>query len=207
MYRKYIKRILDFLISLISLIALSPVLLIVYILVRKNLGKPAIFKHDRPGKGGDIFTLYKFRSMTEERDPEGNLLPDEVRLTRFGRLLRATSLDELPELFNILKGDMSIVGPRPLEEYFLPYYTESEMHRHDVRPGLTGLAQVSGRNNLSWEQRFEYDLGYIDHISFANDFRILFRTFSKVAKSEGTDIPIEDFDVYREKQWERGEKR
>ena len=207
MYKKYIKRILDFLISLIALIALSPVLLIVYILVRKNLGKHAIFKHDRPGKGGDIFTLYKFRSMTEERDPEGNLLPDEVRLTRFGRLLRATSLDELPELFNILKGDMSVVGPRPLEEYFLPYYTESEMHRHDVRPGLTGLAQVSGRNNLSWEQRFEYDLGYIDHISFANDFRILFRTFSKVAKSEGTDIPIEDFDVYREKQWERGEKR
>jgi lipopolysaccharide/colanic/teichoic acid biosynthesis glycosyltransferase len=200
MYRKYLKRTLDILISLAALLLLSPILIVVFILVWINLGKPAIFKHKRPGKDEEIFTLYKFRSMTDDRDAEGNLLPDEVRLTRFGRLLRATSLDELPELFNILKGDMSIVGPRPLEVYFLPYYNEKEKHRHDVRPGLTGLAQVNGRNNLTWEQRFAYDLEYLEHISFANDFRILLQTVTKVLKSEGTGIPVEDFNVYRTNQ-------
>lgn len=200
MYRRYLKRMLDIVISLTALVVLSPILLIVYLLVRINLGKPAIFKHPRPGREEKIFTLYKFRSMTDERDTDGKLLPDEVRLTKFGRLLRATSLDELPELFNILKGDMSIVGPRPLEVYFLPYYNEKEKHRHDVRPGLTGLAQVNGRNNLTWEQRFEHDLEYLEHISFANDFRILLQTVTKVLKSEGTGIPVEDFNVYRTNQ-------
>jgi len=205
MYRKHIKRLMDFTAALASLLILSPVLAVVYALVRINLGRPAIFKHQRPGKNGKLFTLYKFRSMTDERDEDGKLLPDEARLTRFGRLLRATSLDELPELLNILKGDMSIVGPRPLETYFLPYYTEREKHRHDVRPGLTGLAQVNGRNNITWEQRFEYDLNYIENITFMNDLRILFKTALKVLRSEGTGIPQEDFNVHREKQRERGE--
>lgn len=200
MYRRYLKRMLDIVISLTALILLSPILLIVYFLVRIYLGKPAIFKHQRPGKDERIFTLYKFRSMTDDRGADGKLLPDEVRLTKFGRLLRATSLDELPELFNIMKGDMSIVGPRPLEVYFLPYYNEKEKHRHDVRPGLTGLAQVNGRNNLTWEQRFEHDLKYLEHITFANDFRILLQTVTKVLKSEGTGIPVEDFNVYRTNQ-------
>ena len=200
MYKKYIKRILDFSSSFIALVILSPILIIVYVLVRTKLGKPVIFKHQRPGKNEEIFTLYKFRSMSNERDENGNLLPDEVRLTKFGRLLRATSLDELPELINILKGDMSIIGPRPLEVYFLPYYNEKERHRHDVRPGLTGLAQINGRNNLTWEQRFDYDLSYIGEMSLFTDVKILFQTFSKVLNSEGTDIPTEDFNVYREKQ-------
>lgn len=207
MYRKYFKRALDFSASLAALIILSPVLGTVAALVRKNLGTPVIFRHQRPGKDEKIFTLYKFRTMTDERDAGGKLLPDEARLTKFGKILRATSLDELPELVNILKGDMSIVGPRPLETYFLPYYYENERHRHDVRPGLTGLAQVNGRNNLTWEQRFEYDLKYIDDITFRNDASILFQTVSKVAKSEGTDIPLEDFNVYREKQKESGEQK
>jgi undecaprenyl phosphate N,N'-diacetylbacillosamine 1-phosphate transferase len=207
MYRKYLKRALDFSASLAAIIVLSPVIGSVALLVRKNLGTPVIFRHQRPGKDGGIFTLYKFRTMTDKKDSEGKLLPDEARLTKFGRILRAASLDELPELLNILKGDMSIVGPRPLETYFLPYYSEMEKHRHDVRPGLTGLAQVSGRNNLTWEQRFEYDLKYIDDITFMNDVRILFRTVAKVAKREGTGIPLEDFDVCRKKQWESGEEK
>lgn len=200
MYRRYLKRMLDIMLSFTALILLSPILLIVFILVRINLGKPAIFKHQRPGKDEKIFTLYKFRSMTDDRDVDGNLLPDEIRLTKFGRMLRATSLDELPELFNILKGDMSIVGPRPLEVYFLPYYNEKEKHRHDIRPGLTGLAQVNGRNDLTWEQRFEHDLKYLDNITFSNDVRILLQTVTKVLKSEGTGIPVEDFNVYRSNQ-------
>ena len=150
MYRKYIKRILDFILSLIALIILSPILLVIAILVRIKLGSPVIFKQERPGLNEKIFTLYKFRTMTDKKDKEGNLLPDSERLTRFGKMLRSTSLDELPELINILKGDMSIVGPRPLLVEYLELYNEEQKHRHDVRPGLTGLAQVSGRNSLTW---------------------------------------------------------
>lgn len=179
-YEKYIKRLLDMLLSGIALICLSPVLLVTAILVRTKLGSPVIFCQERPGRNEKIFRLYKFRSMTDARDEEGNLLPDEVRLTRFGRLLRSTSLDELPELWNIFRGDMSIVGPRPLLVSYLPYYTEEEKHRHDVRPGLTGLAQVNGRNNLTWEQKFAYDLAYVNHMSFVNDVKIILQTVKKV---------------------------
>lgn len=179
-YEKYIKRLLDIVLSGGALLVLWPVLLITAILVRTKLGSPVIFCQERPGKNEKIFKLYKFRSMTDQRDNNGNLLPDEVRLTKFGKLLRSTSLDELPELWNILKGDMSIVGPRPLLVSYLPYYTEEEKHRHDVRPGLTGLAQVNGRNNLTWEQKFAYDLEYVRHVSLANDVKILFMTVVKV---------------------------
>ena len=203
MYRKYAKRIFDVIAALAALIILSPIFLIVAVLIRSKLGKPIIFKHQRPGKDEKLFTLYKFRTMTDERDEHNVLLPDEVRLTKFGRLIRATSLDELPELFNIIKGDMSIVGPRPLEVYFLPYYNEKEKHRHDVRPGLTGLAQVNGRNNLTWEQRFEYDLSYISQMSFLTDIKIIYQTIIQVIKREGTDIPLEDFNVHRKKQEEK----
>lgn len=185
MYAKYIKRILDFILSLIALIVLSPVLLVVAILVRIKLGSPIIFKQQRPGKDEKIFTLYKFRTMTDKKDEKGNLLPDSERLTKFGKVLRSTSLDELPELVNILKGDMSIVGPRPLLVEYLPLYSEEQKHRHDVRPGLTGLAQVSGRNSLSWEEKFNDDLQYIKHITFFEDMKIIFMTVAKVFKREG----------------------
>ena len=185
MYAKYIKRMLDFILSLIALIVLSPLMLIIGLLVRIKLGKPIIFKQKRPGKDEKIFTLYKFRTMTDEKDQNGNLLPDAERLTKFGKTLRSTSLDELPELWNILKGEMAIVGPRPLLIEYLPYYTEEERHRHDVRPGLTGLAQISGRNTIDWEEKFEEDLRYIQHISFINDLRIVLKTATKVLKREG----------------------
>ncbi len=185
MYRKFIKRFLDFILSLMALIILSPILLIIYILVRIKLGKPAIFKQERPGKNEKIFTLYKFRTMTDEKDKDGNLLPDEKRLTKFGNVLRSTSLDELPELVNILKGDMSIVGPRPLLVEYLPLYNEEQKRRHNVRPGLTGLAQVSGRNNLSWEEKFKDDVYYVDHISLWEDIKIILKTVGKVLKREG----------------------
>ena len=158
MYAKYVKRPLDFILSLIAIIILSPLLLIVAILVRIKLGKPVIFKQQRPGKNEKIFTLYKFRTMTDKKDENGNLLPDEQRLTKFGKALRSTSLDELPELWNILKGDMAIVGPRPLLVEYLPLYNEKQKLRHDVRPGLTGLAQISGRNAITWEEKFKDDL-------------------------------------------------
>ena len=161
MYRKYIKRLLDFILSLFAIIILSPVLLIVALLVRIKLGSPVIFKQKRPGLNEKIFTLYKFRTMTDAKDEHGNLLPDEIRLTKFGKLLRSTSLDELPELFNILKGDMSIVGPRPLLVNYLPFYSDVEKHRHDVRPGLTGWAQVNGRNFLNWDYRLKKDVEYV----------------------------------------------
>ena len=167
---------LDFILSLIAIIILSPFILVIAILVRIKLGKPIIFKQERPGKNEEIFTLYKFRTMTDERDKEGNLLPDEVRLTKFGKLLRSTSLDELPELINILKGEMSLVGPRPLLIKYLPYYTEEERHRHDVRPGLTGLAQTHGRNTSKWDERFRLDLQYIEDIKFTKDVKIIFET-------------------------------
>lgn len=185
MYKKCIKRILDFTLSLIALIVLSPILLVVAILVRIKLGSPVIFKQQRPGKDEKIFTLYKFRTMTDKKDEEGNLLPDSERLTRFGKMLRSTSLDELPELINILKGDMSIVGPRPLLVEYLELYNEEQKHRHDVRPGLTGLAQVSGRNSLTWEEKFKEDIQYIENISLIGDIKIILKTVIKVFKREG----------------------
>lgn len=185
MYAKYIKRILDFTLSLLALIILSPLMLIIYILVRIKLGKPAIFKQKRPGKNEKIFTLYKFRTMTDEKDKKGNLLPDEKRLTKFGKFLRSTSLDELPELINIIKGDMAIVGPRPLLVEYLEYYTDEEKHRHDVRPGLTGLAQVSGRNTINWEDKFKQDNKYIKNITLINDLKIIIKTIGKVFKRDG----------------------
>lgn len=185
MYAKYIKRILDLILSLMALILLMPLMIIIGILVRINLGSPIIFKQKRPGKNEKIFTLYKFRTMTDKRDIDGNLLPDEYRLTKFGKFLRSTSLDELPELINIIKGDMAIVGPRPLLVEYLPYYTEEEKHRHDVRPGLTGLAQVNGRNAISWEEKFLEDLEYIKNMSVKNDIKIIFKTVGKVFKRDG----------------------
>ena len=203
MYKKYIKRLLDIVLSGTALIILSPVLLIVAILVRTKLGSPVIFHQERPGKDEKIFTLCKFRTMTDGKDENGNLLPDEVRLTKFGKLLRSTSLDELPELWNILKGDMSIVGPRPLLVRYLPYYTEQERKRHSVRPGLTGYAQINGRNALNWEDRFAYDLEYVEKCSLALDIKILFETVGKVFKRSGTlsgaAQTVEDFDKYRSK--------
>lgn len=185
MYKNYIKRFLDFTLSLLALILLSPVMLIIAILVRIKLGTPVIFKQQRPGKNEKIFTLYKFRTMTDKKDENGNLLPDSERLTKFGKLLRSTSLDELPELINILKGDMAIVGPRPLLVEYLPYYTEEEKHRHDVRPGLTGLAQVNGRNSISWKEKFKDDLKYVNKITFMGDTKIILKTVGKVFKREG----------------------
>lgn len=206
MYRKYIKRLLDIVISLTALIVLSPVLLIVAILVRCKLGSPVIFHQQRPGYNEKIFKLCKFRTMTDERDENGELLPDEIRLTRFGKLLRSTSLDELPELLNILKGDMSLIGPRPLLVRYLPYYTDEERKRHDVRPGLTGLAQVNGRNALGWEERFAYDIEYVENLTFGMDVKIIGMTIGKVLKRSGTlsgaDQTVADFDVYRREQAE-----
>ena len=185
LYRKYIKRLLDIILSLTAIICLSPVLLITALLVRIRLGSPVIFRQQRPGLNGKIFGLCKFRSMTDERDADGNLLPDEVRLTSFGKKLRATSLDELPELFNILKGEMSIVGPRPLLVQYLPLYNEEQKHRHDVLPGLTGLAQVNGRNAITWEKKFEYDVEYVRNLSFFMDVKIILMTVGKVFHREG----------------------
>ncbi len=210
MYKNFIKRCMDFLLSLCGIIVLSPILLVLVVLVRVKLGSPVLFHQERPGRHEKIFKLYKFRSMTDERDAQGNLLPDEERLTKFGKLLRSTSLDELPELFNILKGDMSLIGPRPLLVRYLPYYTDEERRRHDVRPGLTGLAQVNGRNALGWEDRFRYDLHYVDHLNFLLDARIIVMTAGKVLKRSGTlsgaDQTVADFDVYRKEQREKREK-
>lgn len=179
-YERFIKRFFDVLLCSIALVCFCWLYAIIAILVRVKLGSPVLFSQERPGKGEKIFRLYKFRSMTDERDAEGNLLPDEVRLTKFGKFLRSTSLDELPELFNIIKGDMSIIGPRPLLVRYLPYYTEEEHHRHDVRPGLTGLAQVKGRNFITWEETFQYDLEYANHCSFVMDAKIFMGTVLKV---------------------------
>ena len=190
MYKKYIKRILDFTLSLIALIVLSPVLLVLTVLGAVKMKGNPFFTQQRPGKNGKIFKLVKFRSMTCEKDRDGNLLPDDVRLTRYGKILRSTSLDELPELINILKGDMSIVGPRPLLVQYLPLYNEEQRHRHDVRPGLTGWAQVNGRNSITWEDKFRYDVWYVRNISFWLDVKILFLTVKKVFCREG--ISAED---------------
>ena len=184
-YEKYIKRPQDFLCALLALIVLSPVLLVVALLVRTKLGSPVLFTQDRPGKDGRIFKLYKFRSMTDERDANGNLLPDEVRLTSFGKKLRATALDELPELFTMLRGDMSVVGTRPLLVRYLDRYNAHQARRHEVRPGFTGLAQVHGRNAITWEEKFDWDVKYVDHVTFLGDWKIIFETVKTVLKREG----------------------
>lgn len=184
MYQKYGKRLFDITASALALVLLSPLLLWLAWKIKKNLGSPVLFSQIRPGKKNKLFRLYKFRSMTDARDEEGNLLPDEMRMTDFGRKLRATSLDELPELFNILKGDMSFVGPRPQLVRDMVFFTEKEMHRQDVTPGLTGLAQISGRNNIDWKERFAYDLQYIQNISLQEDLRIIWRTVFKVSQQE-----------------------
>lgn len=188
MYQKYIKRLLDIVISLTALIVLSPVLLAVAVLVRVKLGSPVIFHQDRPGYREKVFRLCKFRSMTDERGADGELLPDEVRLTKFGKALRATSLDELPELWNILKGDMSLIGPRPLLVSYLPYYTDEERLRHSVRPGLTGLAQVRGRNLLDWDRRIATDVEYVKNLTFAMDVKIFCMTICKVLTHEDIEV-------------------
>ena len=184
MYRLFFKRFLDFTLSLIAIIILSPIYIIVAILIRIKLGSPVIFCQERPGKDEKVFKMYKFRTMTDAKDENGNLLPDDIRLKSFGKKIRATSLDELPELFNILKGDMSLIGPRPLLVKYLPYYTDEERHRHDVRPGLTGLAQISGRNYLSWKERFKLDCQYVNRISFILDLSIILKTIIKVFQKD-----------------------
>ncbi len=184
-YKRFIKRPMDFILSLIAIIVLSPVFLLVGILVRTKLGSPVLFKQQRPGLNEELFIMYKFRTMTDEKDKNGELLPDSIRLTKFGRFLRATSLDELPELLNILKGDMSIIGPRPLLIQYLPLYNDHQRRRHEVRPGLSGLAQVSGRNAISWEDKFILDVIYVDKVSFIEDWKIILMTIKKVFIREG----------------------
>lgn len=196
-YDKYIKRSLDFLLSLFAIILLSPLLILIAILVRIKLGGPIIFKQKRPGLNENIFTMYKFRTMTDERDAMGKLLPDEARITKFGNILRSTSLDELPELFNILKGDMAIVGPRPLLVQYLPLYDEQQRMRHLVRPGITGYAQVNGRNSLSWEEKFELDQKYVMQIGIKLDISVIVKTFLVVFRRQGissdNSVTMEEF--------------
>jgi len=180
LYEKFLKRMFDIILALIILILFGWIYVIIAILVKAKLGSPVIFCQERPGKDEKIFKLYKFRTMTDQRDENGNLLPDEIRLTKFGKMLRSTSLDELPEIFNILLGDMSFIGPRPLLISYLPYYTEKEKHRHDVRPGLSGLAQVNGRNSVEWERRFQYDIQYVNKITFWGDVKIVLKSVQKV---------------------------
>lgn len=210
MYAKYIKRILDFVLSLMALIVLSPLLVILIILGAVFMRGNPFFTQARPGKNEKIFKLIKFRTMDNRKDKDGKLLPDDVRLNKYGRILRSTSLDELPELINILIGDMSIVGPRPLVPQYLPYYTEEEKHRHDVRPGLTGLAQVSGRNFVNWDERFAYDVKYVNKITFRNDLKIIFLTVKAVVKRTGIEacgsFTLQDFDEYRQNQIKHGEQ-
>ena len=194
-YRRFLKRPMDFILSLMAIIVLSPVLIIVGVLVRVKLGSPVLFKQKRPGLNEKIFTMYKYRTMTDEN---GELLPDSVRLTKFGKMLRSTSLDELPELFNILKGDMSIIGPRPLLIQYLDLYNDHQKRRHEVRPGLSGHAQVNGRNAISWEDKFNLDVEYVDNVSFIGDWKIIFLTIKKVFVKEGissdTSVTMEYFE-------------
>ena len=197
MYKNFIKRILDIILSFLALVILSPLLILTAFLIRIKLGEPVFFKQLRPGKNEKIFGILKFRTMTDAKDENGNLLPDEIRLTRFGQFLRSTSIDELPELLNILNGDMSIVGPRPLLVQYLERYNEEQKHRHDVKPGLTGLAQVNGRNGSTWEEKFHYDLEYVKNITFYGDCKIIFQTVMKVFGREGisstTSVTMEEF--------------
>ncbi len=215
MYAKCFKRVIDLLLSLIALLVLSPILVILILVGAIAMQGNPFFVQKRPGRidpktGKEkIFSLLKFRTMDNRKDGDGNLLPDSVRLNAYGRFLRSTSLDELPSLINIFKGDLAIVGPRPLAVQYIPYYTEEERHRHDVRPGLTGLAQVNGRNTINWEERFHFDLVYVEQITFATDVQIIFQTVRKVVKhsdigERGVDAPM-DFDAYRRKQQEEGE--
>lgn len=207
MYKNFFKRVIDFTIVFIALLIIWPVLLIITIWLHfANKGAGAFFFQERPGKDEKIFKVIKFKTMTDEKDANGNLLPDADRLTPVGKFIRSTSIDELPQLINVLKGDMALIGPRPLLVKYLPFYTEEEAHRHDVRPGMTGWAQLHGRNSLrSWEQRFKYDVEYVNNISFFVDVKIVFMTIKNVLKSEGVVEPgfMDDFDVYRMKQ--RGE--
>lgn len=197
MYKNFIKRILDIILSFLALVILSPLLILTAFLISIKLGEPVFFKQLRPGKNEKIFGILKFRTMTDAKDENGNLLPDEIRLTRFGQFLRSTSIDELPELLNILNGDMSIVGPRPLLVQYLERYNEEQKHRHDVKPGLTGLAQVNGRNGITWEEKFHYDLEYVKNITFYGDCKIIFQTVMKVFGREGisstTSVTMEEF--------------
>ena len=196
-YKRFIKRPMDFILSLLAIIVLSPLMIIIAVLVRIKLGSPVLFKQERPGLDEKIFTMYKFRTMTDERDENGKLLPDSLRLTKFGKRLRSTSLDELPELFNILKGDMSFVGPRPLLVQYLSLYNDHQRRRHEVRPGLTGNAQVNGRNAISWEKKFDLDVAYVDNVTFIGDLKIIFLTIKKVLLREGissdTSVTMEPF--------------
>ena len=201
MYSKYFKRCFDFTGALLLIALLSPLYIAVYLLVRLNMGSPAIFTQDRPGKDGKIFRLYKFRSMTSETDAGGKLLPDVQRITKFGKFIRKTSLDEIPQFFNILKGDMSFIGPRPLLVRYLPYYTERERLRHSVRPGVTGLAQVNGRNAISWKTKFAYDVKYAENISFMGDVKIAVETVKKVLKRSDVKLAANEFfDVERQRE-------
>ena len=210
-YRKYIKRPMDFILSLCAIIVLAPVLLIIAILVRVKLGNPVLFKQKRPGLNEKIFTLYKFRTMTDARDENGELLPDEIRLTRFGKFLRSTSLDELPELFNIIKGDTSVVGPRPQLVRDMVYMTPEQRRRHDIRPGLSGWAQINGRNAIEWEDKLNYDLDYLDKVSFWFDAKIVLITIKKVFKTESISYEgmatAEDFGDYLLRTGEAGKER
>lgn len=196
-YEKYIKRPQDFLCALLASIVLSPVMLVIALLVKAKVGSPVLFAQERPGLNGEIFKLYKFRTMTDERDENGKLLPDEQRLTSFGKILRSTSLDELPELASMLSGHMAVCGPRPLLVKYLPLYNEHQARRHEVRPGFTGLAQVNGRNSISWEKKFNLDVEYVDHITFLGDWKIIFQTIWIVLKREGinseTSVTMEEF--------------
>lgn len=191
MYVQFFKRVIDLVLSGCAILLLSLPLLFVALLVRINLGSPVLFKQRRPGKDGNVFVIYKFRTMTDSRDKNGNLLSDQERLTNFGKFLRSTSVDELPEIFNIFKGDMSIIGPRPLLEEYLPLYNEEQAHRHDVRPGLTGWAQINGRNTITWEEKFKYDVEYVRNISFLFDLKIFFLTIKKVFVREGVNASAE----------------
>ena len=197
LYRLYFKRPMDFILSLLAIIMLSPVFIITGVLVRTKLGSPILFKQNRPGLDEKIFTMYKFRTMTDQKDENGELLPDHIRLTKFGKMLRATSLDELPELLNILKGDMSIIGPRPLLVQYLPLYNTHQQRRHEVRPGLSGYAQVNGRNSISWEDKFDLDVQYVDSVTFVNDVKIIMLTIKKVfvkdGISSGSSVTMEVF--------------
>lgn len=206
MYKKFFKRFLDILFSLLFFLLFWWVYLVLAIIIRIKLGSPIIFKQERPGKDGKIFKLYKFRSMSDARDENGNLLPDSKRLTKFGKLLRASSLDELPEIWNILKGDMSFVGPRPWAVKYLTYFTPEENRRHEVRPGLTGLAQVNGRTASSWDERLKYDIEYVNKVTLFEDIKIIFKTVQKVfLKSDIVEAGCQgNFDDFRKKQWEDG---